>query len=285
MNWEQTIQYIRTQPEYSELVEKAYLDENLSLNVERFRRSAEFLETLRLLKLNAPRAVRLLDLGSGNGISAVAFALEGYQVMAVEPDPSYTVGAGAIRSLKLHFGLSNIDVHESFTEDIKLNEGSFDIVYSRQCMHHAYDLLRFVESAYRLLDINGLFFTVRDHVIYDHEDKKLFLSSHPLQKFYGGENAFTLDEYVSAFVSARFTILKQFRFFDSVINYSPMHEDDINEKQNQMKRVVQTALKRKVSLLAYLPFMSYLYAKNKNIPLKLDESNYPGRMYSFLARK
>jgi len=36
MNWHETIEYIRTCPEYKELVEKAYLEEDLPLNIERF---------------------------------------------------------------------------------------------------------------------------------------------------------------------------------------------------------------------------------------------------------
>ncbi len=54
MNWDETIQFIRTKPEYNELVKDAYFDENLTLNVERFRKSAEYKETLRLVRYYAP---------------------------------------------------------------------------------------------------------------------------------------------------------------------------------------------------------------------------------------
>jgi ubiquinone/menaquinone biosynthesis C-methylase UbiE len=209
LNWEQTIQFIRTKPEYKDLVEKAYFEENLPLNVERFRQSEEFQETKQLLKQLTPNARFLLDIGSGNGISAVSFALEGYDVVTVEPDPSNTIGAGAIRQLKAHYNLSNLEVYESFAEDIKFPGETFDIVYSRQCMHHAYDLARFVSEAFRVLKKSGIFITVRDHVVYDQKDKDLFLEAHPLHKFYGGENAFTLNEYEGALKKAGFTIEKR----------------------------------------------------------------------------
>ena len=50
MNWEETIKYIRTKPEYEALVRDAYFDENLVLNINRFIQSVEFKETLKLLK-------------------------------------------------------------------------------------------------------------------------------------------------------------------------------------------------------------------------------------------
>ena len=43
--------------------------------------------------------LQALDLGAGRGISSYALAREGWQVTALEPDPSMLIGAGAIRSL------------------------------------------------------------------------------------------------------------------------------------------------------------------------------------------
>src|SRR6185503_11724828 len=116
MTWEETIKFIRTRPEYKELVRYAYLEEDLDLNVKRFTESAEFKETLKLISpyFSIGPGTRLLDIGSGNGISAVAWALEGVEVDAVEPDPSDTVGAGAIRKLRTDGGLARLHVHEGF---------------------------------------------------------------------------------------------------------------------------------------------------------------------------
>ena len=85
MNWEETIIFIRDQPEYRDLVKLAYLDKNLSENVENFRKSEEYHETKKLITeyIQLNTSVNLLDIGSGNGISAVAFALDGVNVVSV----------------------------------------------------------------------------------------------------------------------------------------------------------------------------------------------------------
>jgi ubiquinone/menaquinone biosynthesis C-methylase UbiE len=287
MTWEQTIEKIRTNPDYKELVEKAYLEIDLPLNVERFRKSEEFLETIRFFNENAPNAERLLDIGSGNGISAVSFALEGYEVITVEPDPSDTVGAGAIRKLKAHYELTKLTVYESFAEEMEFPSENFDIVYSRQCMHHAFDLNRFVSEAHRVLKKNGVFITVRDHVIYNDEDKALFLNTHPLHKFYYGENAFKVDEYIGAFRKVNFRFLKSLRHFDSPINYFPQTKSEIDRINNTYKDLIDDLANKKLKVFQGIPMLkkiiSELY-KNK-IKHPLDESKIPGRLISFIARK
>ncbi len=124
MTWEETIQMIRTKSEYSDLVDRAYFHEDLVLNVERFGKSEEYAETLNIIKEFVPEGIKVLDIGSGNGISAVNFALKGYNVTSLEPDPSNTVGCGAIQQLKKHYGLDNLTVHSAYAEDMNFNEAS-----------------------------------------------------------------------------------------------------------------------------------------------------------------
>jgi SAM-dependent methyltransferase len=286
MTWEETIKYIRNKPEYKILVEKAYFEENLPLNVERFKSSEEFLETLKLIKNHAPDTKKILDIGSGNGISAVAFALESYDVVASEPDPSHTIGAGAIRILKDHYKLNNLEVLEEFAENISYRD-KFDIVYVRQAMHHAYNLNQFVANLSKLLKKGGLLLTVRDHVITDEKDKEWFLENHPLQKFYGGENAFTTKEYRQAFENAGLTFIEELKYFDSVINYFPIsiseHNNIIAEQENRIK----TQLVNKIGVLGNLnPLLSlYKFKNNFNTKTIFNEKNIPGRMYSYITKK
>src|SRR5947207_1978810 len=138
MTWEETIRFIRTKPEYKQLVELAYFEEELALNVERFIKSDEFIEILNLLKQYQNLAKKILDIGSGNVISTIALALKGYEVTSIEPDKSDTIGAGAINQLKEYYNLKNVEVYSEYAEDIQFKEGSFDIVYARLCIHHAY---------------------------------------------------------------------------------------------------------------------------------------------------
>ncbi len=287
MNWEETIQYIRTIPEYGELVEKAYFDEDLILNVKRFAQSEEFVKTLALIENYQPQAKKILDIGCGNGISAVNFALKGFEVTAVEPDPSETVGAGAIRKLKTINKLDNIEIHEALAEDIKFEDAAFDVVYIRQAMHHAMDLNKFIKEAVRVLKPNGLLLTIRDHVIFNEKDKQWFLENHPLQKFYGGENAYTPQEYKNAFILAGATIIEELKYYDNVINYFPITTMEKEAMKQQYFQQHKLLLKNKLGILANLPFVFQLYklAKGINHSKVYDESKVPGRMYSYIAIK
>lgn len=290
MTWEETIIQIRRQPEYAELVEKAYLEEDMVLNVTRFKDSREFFETKKILGkyFSALSSVKILDVGSGNGISAVAFAIDGAEVCAVEPDPSNTVGSGAIRKLKEHYSLSNLSVFESYAEELPFDAGSFDLVYVRQAMHHARDLKGFVKELSRVLRPGGVLLTIRDHVVFGSADKKRFLEHHQLQKYYHGENAFSVDEYETAIRSAGFKIISIFRYFDSVINFYPEDESSILNARNKRQAMVTEVLSRKLpAFLARNEAVISAFTKYLNYKLgpALDEKNIPGRMYSFLAIK
>jgi ubiquinone/menaquinone biosynthesis C-methylase UbiE len=287
MTWEETIRFIRTQTEFKNLVEKAYFDEDLHLNVERFKQSEEFIETLQLIRQYQPDAKNILDIGSGNGISSVAFALEGYNVVTIEPDPSNTVGAGAIRTLKTYYNLTNLKVFEAFAEELQLENESFDIVYARQCMHHAYDLDKFVTEASRVTKKNGLFITIRDHVIFDIKDKEWFLENHPLQKYYGGENAFTSSEYKNAMKNAGLIIEKEIKYYDNVINFFPSSKEEILNMFQIKKSNAILHLKSKIGVLSRIPFLQKMYLNQIGLDTNsvYDERKIPGRMYSYLAIK
>lgn len=288
MTWEETIKFIRTQSEYRELVEKSYFEENLTLNIDRFKNSEEFEETLSIIRDIIPFSGSILDVGSGNGISAISFALEGYNVTVSEPDSSDTIGAGAIRKLRKHYNLSKMDIYEEFAEDIHIeNNVGFDMVYLRQAMHHANDLKKFISNLYSLIKPNGFLLTVRDHVIYNQEDKEWFLEMHPLHKFYGGENAYTFQEYKDAFESAGFTVIKVLKHFDSVINYFPITKNEFEEKIRQNESQLEDHLVNKLGIIGKLSLVKFLYKKKVGFnPKKVwDEGSVPGRMYTFIAQR
>jgi 2-polyprenyl-3-methyl-5-hydroxy-6-metoxy-1,4-benzoquinol methylase len=287
MKWEDTIIEIRKDPLFSDLVRNAYFDEDLVANVERFRKSPEFLETLRLLRVYKRDARKLLDIGSGNGIAAVCFTLEGYEVLAIEPDPSITIGAGAIRILKEHYQLHKLEVKELFAEELFKENAAFDIVYVRQALHHAHNLNLFVKSASGLLKPEGIFVAVREHVIYNEKDKQWFLASHPLQKFYGGENAFTLSEYNCAFNAAGLKLLKSLSHFENVINYAPLNEKEISKiKKNEIDQYKKYII-NKYPLIGKTVVGWIIYKWIK----KISEENFPeekkvaGRLFSFICKK
>ena len=285
MNWEETVKFIRTQPDFSNLVEKAYLDERLDLNVGRYLASEEWRETLAIVKKYAPVAQEILDVGSGNGISVIAFALIGYNVTAVEPDPSETIGTGAIGKLKMQYNLTNITIVETYAENADLANRMFDVAYCRQAMHHANNLTRFVKNISSYLKIGGLFLAVRDHIAFNATDKKWFLHSHPLQKYYNGENAFKPSEYRTALKNGNLFLVKELKYYDSIINYFPLSANDL--KQMKENRDINTLNASQKVPLASLPiFYPFFQALYNFIHGKIyNEKNVPGRVYSYIAIK
>lgn len=275
MTWEEIIIDIRKKPEYSQLVKDSYFGEDLIDCVERYRVSGEFIEILNLIRSRSNSDIlSILDLGAGNGITSISFALSGYNVVALEPDPSNTVGAGAIEILKKHYSLDNVEIIKCYAEDLPYDPDTFDVVFARQSMHHAYKLKDFVKQASRVLKKSGVYFSIRDHVVNNEIQKEIFLESHPLHKFYGGENAYSLEEYKDAITNADLTIILSLGPFDNVINYYPETLFTIKEK---FEKKYLFSLK-----VPNLFFKLFLFVRRL---LTNNYSNSAGRLYSFVAIK
>lgn len=286
MTWEETIREIRKQHHFNDLVKLAYLDEDLKKNVERFIKSAEWKETDKLIAEHKPGKLRILDMGCGNGIAAVAFALGAHEVVAVDPDNSITVGTGAVLHLKQLYGLNNLEVVTGYAETVDLPTESFDLVYCRQSMHHANDLEKFVANCSAFLKRGGIMITVRDHVVWGKKDKKLFLKTHALHKFYGGENAFSDQEYATAFERAGLRVAVVLKHFDSVINYYPLSPQQVEQWRHRESGNIRSNLKKKLGVFGNWHFSYWLYTKLIFDPADLtDEKKVPGRMYSYLSFK
>ena len=178
-----------------------------------------------------------------------------------------------------------MDIYEDFAENIRFQDGFFDIVYVRQAMHHANNLQKFLMECSRVLKPGGILFTIRDHAIFNEEDKQWFLKCHPLQQFYGGENAFTPGEYKMAMTEAGLLVKKELKFYDSVINYYPLSIEGLRKSKEQNFNNLKTTLKKKIGILANLPFALDLYKWKNRSSFLLDERSVAGRMYSYIAQK
>ena len=287
MTWEETIIELRRMDAYKSILHDSYLDEDLKMNAERFFGSDEFKETLKLFRQFDSASGTVLDIGAGNGVSTIALARSGYSVTALEPDPSETIGCGAINTLVKTYQLHNVNVVAGFGEKLPFEDNSFDIVHVRQAMHHARDLKQFLGEISRVLKPGGHLFTIRDHVIFNEKDKQLFLETHPLQKFYGGENAFLESEYTGAMRQSGLRVLKTIRYFDSVLNFAPLSHENLASLPAQFTLDLNARAKQKFGILGKLGLFQYIY--RKAIQLKfggaMDERRIPGRMYSFVATK
>ena len=275
--WEETIQFIRASPEpvHKFVVRACYYDANLETNISNFRDSDEFRETLRLFKaFGLDTSSSLVDVGAGNGVAAVSFALEGFKVIALEPDPSETIGSGAIHYLKEIYSLDNLSIHETTGENIPCPDNSVDIVYARQAMHHANNLNAFVKEAARVLKPGGIYFANRDHVVNDEQQLAEFLEIHPLHKFYGGENAYTLEQYFTAFEQAGLKLVKHFGHLDNIILYDKVISKDY----------FKDPLTKKIGVLANLKILQDIYRRWLKWKFK-DYRHIPGRCHAFILRK
>lgn len=275
--WEQAVLWLRDQPEQQELVRACYYDDPLLEAADRFSNSEEWLAALKLLPQTHGSA---LDLGAGRGISSYALAKAGWQVTAVEPDPSPIVGAGAIKNLAHQIGLP-IRVFESMGEQLEFPDASFDLVYMRQTLHHANDLDALCREVGRVLKPDGYFLACREHVLTKKEDLSVFLKNHPLHHLYGGENALLLDGYLLAIRNGGLMVRQVLGSYDSIINYFPADEDEI-------LLYVYSPLRRFLGL----PITRALIKSNrlKTLQTYLQRlaswrDQNPGRLYTFVAVK
>src|SRR5262245_48175241 len=130
--WEQAVAWARSTPDMAPLVDLCYFDDPIEAAARRFRASEEW-QAIKAFLPPRPGA-KVLEIGAGRGIVSSAFASEGCEVHAIEPDPSCLVGAGAIRSLCEATG-QTIAIVESVGERLSFAESSFDFVVCRGVLH------------------------------------------------------------------------------------------------------------------------------------------------------
>jgi hypothetical protein len=126
----------------------------------------------------------------------------------------------------------------------------------------------------RVLKPGGILLAAREHVVDDYQDSlKRFLDSQVDHQLYGGENAFTLPDYRSAFAAAGFEVLLELAPYDSPINMYPNNETSIRQKilaspQGRLLRRFMPA-----SLVTKIGWW------------RLRHHDAPGRLYSFILKK
>ncbi|MFS8147132.1 class I SAM-dependent methyltransferase [Rhizobium sp. BR 249] len=279
MSWEDSVQWLRDQKDQQPLVRACYFDDPLQDAAERFWESAEWKAIAALLPAPGGTA---LDLGAGRGISSYAMARDGWDVTALEPDPSALVGAGAIHALSASSGLT-IKVAGDYSEKLPFADNTFDVVNARQVLHHARDLPQTCREVFRVLKPGGVMIATREHVLSRREDLQAFLDAHTLHKFYGGENAFLLQEYLLAMTGAGLHLDKVLAPLDSPINYFPMTPDQCFV---HCTRPVAAIIGRSLTdiIFSRKHLLGRMLLKRLVAALNARDQT-PGRLYSFLAVK
>ena len=279
VTWEEAVLWLRAQPDQDELVRACYYDDPLLDAAKRFAASTEWAATLKLLPQKAGTA---LDFGAGRGISSYALTAAGWDVTALEPDPSELMGAGAIRALAREANLS-INVVEGFAEEMDFDDGMFDLVYTREVLHHARDLGEMCRQAARALKPGGTFLACREHVISRREDVEIFRNKHPLHRLYGGENAYLLEEYKSAIRKSGLELSKSYGPYETIINYFPGTEE---QRLTAILSPLQKRFGKRVTNLLgnqRYPWASFIHRLSAR--RQSQHSMTPGRLYTFVAYK
>ena len=276
MTLDEAILWLRADRSSAGLVADSYLGRDVAASADRFLRSAEFAEVKRLLGPMLHHAV-VADIGAGTGIASYALHKSGAsRVFAVEPDMSDEVGRGAIGRLREETS-TPIEILDGWGEELPLPDDSIDVVYSRQVLHHAADLERFMSEAARVLRPGGVLLACREHVVDNDSQKKAFLDSHPVHRLAGGENAFSLPQYLAAIAASGLGLSALLGPWDSVINAFPAvrSADELADYPARRLEARFGSLGRGVSRL---PGASALVWWRIRRPR-------PGRMYSFLCSR
>jgi ubiquinone/menaquinone biosynthesis C-methylase UbiE len=279
-SYEESVHWLRRQPEYTETVKQCYLDEDNLAAAERFAASDEFAAVVALLRLDPRDGCRrqILDLGCGNGIVSYAFACLGNEVSALDPDLSDDVGLRAAERLATVVPGGSISTHHGFAEELPFGDETFDVVYTRQALHHFSDLHKGLRECSRVLKKGGLLLATREHIVDDARQLEQFLEEHLLHKLHGGENAYPLDVYTNALEQAPFRVVRCLHHFDSVINYFPMSEEEVRHLWSSGLQNKYGVLPAK--MLAGLPPAERFF--RGRLSRRFD---HPGRFCSFLCQK
>lgn len=270
--WEAAVQWLRAQPEHRELVREAYYDDPLDACARRYHASVEW----QAVRPWLPAKGVALEIGAGRGIASYALAREGLEVIALEPDESTLVGAGAIRWLAQATG-SRIDTVVGTSERLPLPTEHVDLVFARAVLHHTRDLDLACREVQRVLRPGGRFLAIREHVLSADADLPRFLEGHPLHRLYGGEHAWVLDRYVGAIEAAGMQVERILNPFQSAMNFAPRTPPELR-REIAARLVPGRPLRAAVAaaLGAAWPIVARALGR-------IDHR--PGRLYSFVCRK
>jgi len=274
LSWEEAVRWYRAQPNNETEIRNNYFDLPVLGAAERYAESEEFAEVLRLLGLGQGK--RILDLGAGNGIASYALAKNGWVVTALEPDASAEVGTAAIREIRQETGLP-INVVRAGDKVLPFADEHFDAIHARQVLHHVPDLDLMASELFRVLRPDSLCLTTRDHVADDEQQLKEFRAAHPLHNLYGGEHAYPVEDYRSAFTKAGFRVLQCWGPIESVLNFFPGTE---RERQVMIRQVANHSYFRLGRLLSWSERFRVTQLRRHT-----ERDNTPGRIYSFLLQR
>ncbi len=276
LDWEDAVKWLLEQPDQAQLVVDCYYDSPLTDAADRYWSSDEWTSVKKRLPKNHGTA---LDVGAGRGIASYALAKEGFDVTALEPDPSGLVGASAIRNLAAEVGLP-IKVVEETSEKLPFGDNEFDLVFARAVLHHTRDLQQACNEFFRVLKPGGILIAIREHVISTEQDLPRFFEIHPLHKLYGGEHAYLLSRYLEAIQRSGLVTREVISPWHSAMNFSPNTLSSLKDELARRASLGVPGIRQLVKLMLAIPGV---WEVARILLNRID--NRPGRLYSFIAEK
>ncbi len=222
-SWEEAVEWLRAKPDWDWVARDGYFDDPLLGAAERYAASEEW-QTV--LQWAGDRRGTALDVGAGRGIATYALAKNGFQVTALEPDPSNLVGAGAIKALMAEAGLP-FTLETQVGDPLPFADESFDFIFARAVLHHVPDMRAAMVQFARILKPGGRFIAVRDHVIDGPDDLDAFFKVHALHHLYGGENAFPAAVYADAIRASGLRLNRICNPLETPVNYGPKSQREL----------------------------------------------------------
>jgi len=230
--YDKAVKWALEQPDLQQLMYNTYVTYDTKNDAKRFSESREFEETVKILSRfgkGPHQNYRLIDIGAGNGIASYAFSKLRYGVVAVDSSPSEIAGTGAAKKLQ---GLDGVtfEVRLGDIGVLELPRKQFDVIYARQFLHHVDDLDDVIAHGVELLKPGGILCAIREHVIWNEEQRERFLANHPLHHITQSEGAYYLKEYRNALRRAGLEVSLELHPYASVINTYPRDLDDISQR-------------------------------------------------------
>lgn len=272
MTTSEAIAYLRTVPEHRAMLSDAYLLEDAETEAGRFAESVELQATLDLVGPLTEAIV--VDLGAGTGVASRALAGRGATVIALEPELDEVVGLGVLRRGRPERGVLPVG---AFGDGIPLVDGSIDVVYCRQVLHHLPDLPATLAECARVLRPGGLFIATREHVVDDDEQLAAFRADHVVHQLAGGEGAWSLDAYRDAITGSGLLLDRVLGPWDSLVNAFPTVRS-VDELARGPQVVVGIRAGRVGAAVAGFPGV-------RHVLWRYLRRAKPGRLYSFVAHR